>query len=209
MTNPPNTTQLKESPPFTYGRLWLPKAPVWFVLIAGICLLLTRPLAAEQSGFDENQIKSIFIYNLTYFVFWDMKRLGPPSTPFRILNLGDQTMQHSLEKAVQGESVQNHHLHVDSVPMHPLHAYQIIFVPSNKTFRTKQLLQEIHGHQTLLVGESIDFLEKGGMIAFIRNGKKINIYLNMNALIKANILISSKLYRVSIPFNNDKENTSW
>jgi dihydroxyacid dehydratase/phosphogluconate dehydratase len=52
-------------------------------------------------------------------------------------------------------------------------------------------------------------LEKGGMIALIRHGNRIKIHFNRNALIKANIHISSKLYRIGISFNNDQEKTSW
>ncbi len=181
-------------PPYTARR----GKVAWSLLIPLLCLLLgSGPLSSPQQSWKEDQIKAVFVYNLTFFVFWKKDILGPENQPFRILNLGNEIMETVLEKAVTGESIMGHAISVDHIPLHALADYQIIFIPKNMTTRTSSILSANLGSQTLLVGETLPFLAAGGMISFVRTDTRIQIYINKKSLEQAGIQISSKLQQIS------------
>ncbi|MGS0536291.1 YfiR family protein [Pseudoalteromonas sp. SaAl2] len=50
---------------------------------------------------------------------------------------------------------------------------------------------------TLTVGESISFLEKGGIAALIQEGNKIRLYINKQQLLRSSFKMQSRLLAVS------------
>lgn len=50
---------------------------------------------------------------------------------------------------------------------------------------------------TLTVGESINFLEKGGVVSLIQEGNKIRLYINRQQLLRSNFKVQSRLLAVS------------
>lgn len=50
---------------------------------------------------------------------------------------------------------------------------------------------------TLTVGESISFLEKGGIAALIQEGNKIRLYINKQQLLRSSFKVQSRLLAVS------------
>ncbi|BDF95139.1 MULTISPECIES: YfiR family protein [Pseudoalteromonas] len=50
---------------------------------------------------------------------------------------------------------------------------------------------------TLTVGESINFLEKGGVISLIQEGNKIRLYINKQQLLRSSFKVQSRLLAVS------------
>ena len=162
-------------------------------------LLCPCSLTARQDAWNEHQIKAVFVYNLTFFVFWNKTDLGTLSTPFRILNLGNEEMETVLETVVKKESILGHAISAEHTPLHSLSEYRIIFVPETMTRRTAHILSQTRESKTLLVGETMEFLEQGGMISFICTGHKIKTYINQDALRRADIRISAKLYQISHP----------
>ena len=50
---------------------------------------------------------------------------------------------------------------------------------------------------TLTVGESINFLEKGGVVSLIQEGNKIRLYINRQQLLHSSFKVQSRLIAVS------------
>jgi len=50
---------------------------------------------------------------------------------------------------------------------------------------------------TLTVGESINFLEKGGIAALVQEGNRIRLYINKQQLMSSNFKVQSRLLAVS------------
>ena len=50
---------------------------------------------------------------------------------------------------------------------------------------------------TLTVGESINFLEKGGVVSLIQEGNKIRLYINRQQLLRCSFKVQSRLLAVS------------
>ena len=50
---------------------------------------------------------------------------------------------------------------------------------------------------TLTVGESINFLEKGGIASLVQEGNKIRLYINKQQLLRSNLKVQSRLLAVS------------
>ncbi|MDD2218542.1 MAG: YfiR family protein [Desulfoplanes sp.] len=178
---------------------------LWATLFGLYIIFFPGSLSAHKTTWDDTQIKAAFVYNLTYFIFWDQKDLGDLSQPFHILALGNDDMGDILKKITSHEAVMGHSITVENTPLRPLHEYPIIFVSDNMTSRTRQLQTELHGCHTLLIGENMQFLEQGGMISFICIKKKVKIYYNQRALHAADIHVSAKLYQIAIPLQDAGE----
>ncbi|MBB1303422.1 MULTISPECIES: YfiR family protein [Pseudoalteromonas] len=50
---------------------------------------------------------------------------------------------------------------------------------------------------TLTVGESISFLEKGGVVSLVQEGNKIRLYINKQQLLRSSFKVQSRLLAVS------------
>ena len=173
-------------------------ALLWATILSLWLLFFPCSLSAHTTTWDDTQVKAAFIYNLTFFIFWEQKDLGEISQPFRILVIGDENMGNTLKQITSHESVLGHRMTVENTPLRALSQYRIIFVPDSMTSRTKQLLTDIRDGHTLLIGENKQFLEQGGMISFIRTKNRVKIYYNRQALQAAHLQVSAKLYQVAI-----------
>lgn len=59
-------------------------------------------------------------------------------------------------------------------------------------------LDAVHGHGILTIGDSYEFIEKGGCMSIQRHGKKLKFSINTNALKTANIRASSKILALAV-----------
>jgi hypothetical protein len=55
------------------------------------------------------------------------------------------------------------------------------------------LLSKLRGLNVLIVGESDDFLDAGGMINLVRRGRQITLEVNIDSIRAAQLKVSSKL----------------
>jgi hypothetical protein len=73
----------------------------------------------------------------------------------------------------------------------------ILFISSAEQQRAPSLLAKLRDTSILTVGESDDFLERGGIINLARRDQKIALEVNLVAANTAGIQISSKLLKVA------------
>jgi len=70
---------------------------------------------------------------------------------------------------------------------------QILFIGAAEWRRTRALLDAVKGPGVLTVGETGDFTDLGGMIAFRLDGPRVRIKVDLQAAERARLRISSKL----------------
>ncbi len=74
---------------------------------------------------------------------------------------------------------------------------QLIFVPGGNTERIDQAVRASAQHPILTVGESPDFLRRGGMIAFVIDGGRVRFDINQTAAAAHGLTLSSRLLQVA------------
>ena len=96
-------------------------------------------------------------------------------------------------KTVNGRAVLIKHFREDE----DLKSCQIVFVSSSEKKRAAQILEKLGRANVLTVGEGDAFIEAGGMIAFVVEGNKVRLVMNLEAASEARLKISAKVIAVA------------
>lgn len=174
--------------------------------------LLAGPWAwafAAPDGDDENpagmeyQIKAAFLFHFAQFVDWPARKFTEPDSPLIIGIVGADPFGGLLEEAVQDKQILDHTVvvrHIDS--MQELRKCHIIFVCRSEADRLAPILAEVRGDNVLTVGETDQFISRGGMINFVMVGDTVRFQINDSAARHAGLKISSKLSSLALPLNH-------
>lgn len=166
-------------------------------LLSVLLLLGTSlQLCAQEPGpaFDEYQVKAAFLYNFAKFVVWPQGSFASPTDPIVICIVGQNPFGSGLDDMVQGKKVGDRGFAVRRFP-DTLQAgqCQILFIGAAEWKRTRSLLDAVRSPGVLTVGETDDFTELGGIIAFRLDGPRVRIRVDLHAADHAKLRISSKL----------------
>ena len=169
------------------GALFL----VWF-MVEG-----EGPRAMAQAGYDEKDIKAVFLCRFAQYVTWPATAFKDDTTPITIGILGDDPFGKRIEEAIAGEKAQNRKLEVKrSNQVEDLRTCHILFVSSSEKGRLPDLLKDIQTKGTLIVGDMEGFVRMGGMISFKPKDGKVKFDINEKAAKRAGLKISSQLLRL-------------
>jgi hypothetical protein len=150
--------------------------------------------AAEQPSL-EYQVKSAFLLNFTKFIEWPESAFGAPDAALTICILGEDPFGPSLDRIVEGETVNNHRLSVQRVRRLPLPSCHMLFIGREEKDVARLLSGVPSG--VLTVGEGDRFLREGGMIGFVIDNRRVRFDVNLPAAANAGLQVSSKLLNVA------------
>ena len=165
-------------------------------VVCGLLLLAALDVSAQTAPSKEYQIKAVFLFNFAQFVEWPPAAFADGNSPIVIGVLGDNPFGTYLDETVRDEKVGNRPLEV--------HRYQradeirtchILFISRSEANRLDQILAGLRDRGILVVGDTEDFVQRGGMIQLASSQSKIRLRINEGAAKTANFTISSKLLR--------------
>jgi hypothetical protein len=155
-------------------------------------------MSAQAAPFQEYQVKAVFLFNFAQFVEWPPAAFASADAPLVIGVLGENPFGAFLDETVRSErvgtrplAIQRYH-HVDEID-----GCAILFISRSEADRVEQILDVLQGRPILIVGDSHDFTQRGGMIRFATVQHKIRLFINVAAAQAANLTISSKLLRAA------------
>ena len=161
-------------------------------------VLVALSAKAQAESADEYSIKAAYLYNFAKFVEWPGEA-GSPGTPLVITVFGMDDFGAVLRQTVQGETVNGRAISVRSVSrVEDLRSCQILFIGSSNQNRLAEVLRATEGASILTVGETDEFIQLGGVIAFVAEGNKIRFEINLVAARRNRLTISAKLLRVAV-----------
>jgi len=171
-----------------------------FVLLTMLPLLVVLLGATfyHQAGaaFKPDQIKAAYLYNLPNFVRWQNRH---DDGPFVVAIIGSSQIATYLKLLTKGETIMGRPIEVrffeDSKD---LKEAQMVFVSNSveDAIGPKQLTK-MASQGILTVGESLEFLKKGGMVGLVTNGNRIGIAINDSMAKLADISFNSKILKVA------------
>jgi len=176
------------------------------VFIAAIAVVVMSAQSAQPPISREYQIKAVFIFNFTRFVDWPPSAFPNASAPLVIGVLGENRFGSYLSETVADERVGGHPVLIQYYD-HPeeIQNCHILFIALPDPQKAEQVISAIKGKSMLTIGESPDFLKRGGMIKFFKRKKNIRFEINPAAAKSANLILSSKLLRVADIFDPSKK----
>ena len=176
-----------------------PKRILCRLLAVAVVWIAGTPLSiAEEPQASEYQVKAAFIINFPKYVDWPAEAFAQTNSPIVIAVLGETKVSGEIQKLIAGRTVNGREIVLkrlasgeESVVCH------ILFVPEAEQQRSPNLLAKVRDSGVLTVGESEDFLERGGTINLALRGGKIALQVSLLAADKARIKIGSKLLGVA------------
>lgn len=157
-------------------------------------LVVAIALGAVVSGQGvplEYQVKAAYLFNFLQFVEWPQDAAEGPlvmcvarPNPF-----GDH-----LADTLRGESVGGRRIDVRVIG-DPDGTCDVLFIPREAS--ADPYLQSARSTPTLTIGEAPGFLQRGGLINFIREGANVRFEIDEAAARRAGLRISSRLLRLA------------
>ena len=165
------------------------------VLTAGACLFSMR--AAEATAL-EYKVKAGYLFNFAKYVEWPASAFPAADSPFIIAVLDGTEAGPVLEQVLGGKNVNGHPVQVKTVSAANLPKDAHILLVTRTADKTPEEIREALGTApTLMVGETDQFAERGGAIAFVRDEESVRLTLCLEHASRNGLKISAKLSNVA------------
>lgn len=160
---------------------------------------------AATSSPSEYEVKAAYIYNFVKFINWDTESLGDSTSAIIIGILGDDPFGSVLDETVAGKTVKGHPIEIKRLQEpdfpNPIH---VLFISESERNYLPWILKHAQLQQHVLtVSEMPGFIENGGMINLFMEGKTVRFEINIDAVNKADIKLSSKLLKLARIVTNE------
>jgi hypothetical protein len=161
------------------------------VLWTLVCFLFAPVLWADDSSV-EYKVRAGYLYNFTKFITWPVD----DAKTFNLCILGNDPFVELIDP-IEKLSVLERSIKVfrfDSFGSmdKETHCHILYISPS-----IKETLLVQNFESTLVVGESEQFIEQGGMIGFVNRQGKIKLQINLKAITQSGLKVSAKLLEVA------------
>ncbi len=164
----------------------------------GVLLSPCIARAADSSGVLEYKVKGGYLLNFARFIEWPAGTFPSADSPFIIDILDGGEALPVLQALLIGKKVDTHPVQVRAVQVGQLRKDAHILLATRAGGKSPEELKSVlGGAATLLVGETEQFAEQGGMVGFTREDESIRLSLNLERATEVGLKISSKLCSVA------------
>jgi prepilin-type processing-associated H-X9-DG protein len=164
------------------SRWWIGAALT--VLLAGF---------AAGAADPEDELKAATVLTFVRHTVWLQ---GDPAGPITIRVMGRPSMIHTLQRTLDGKVANNRAIRiVDARASAELSSCHVLYVATDDNNQVRQTLAGARGSHTLTIGETGRFLEDGGAVNLLFVDGHMSFEVNVEALDRAGVSISSTLLR--------------
>ena len=177
------------------GWTWLRRCLAVLVLLLPAAVGTLR--AADASSLQEHELKALYLFNFTKYVEWP-EPAGTGTNGFLVGVVGAPEVEASLIEATRGKDVGGKPVVVRRFePGADLTGCRMVYVGLTDRGQADRVLEELRDRSVLTVGEGEVFLDRGGMIGFVRKDKKIRLFVGLETARRSGLRISAKLLAVA------------
>ena len=170
----------------------------WLPAIASLLLSIfaTAAEAATVSQPSQSDVEAAYLFDFGKFVRWPA---GADQGPMSICVAAPPSFSAGVEKVVANENINGRTLDVRRISRtEDASNCAILFIDATQREQADQLLQAVADKPTLTVSDIPDFLKRGGMIQFRLAAKRVRFSINLDAVNRARLVISSELLKVAM-----------
>ncbi len=151
--------------------------------------------AAEPAGYD---VKAAYLLNFGRFLRLDGDPSSPRRATFDICVLGHDYMGHLLDDIAANQMIDNRAVRVLRVgDAYAARDCNIVFISPDEGDGIPLDLDAIGKADVLTASDAPDFLKYGGMIQFVTEDNRVRFAVNLDAVNRTHIVLSSELLRVA------------
>ena len=178
-----------------FRRSWLwPGIALLGAMAAGATVPASARAAADKPSLDD--VEAAYLYNFGKFVRWPV---SANTGPLLICVAGKPPFGDAVGRLVAGERIGDRPLDVRTLDRaQAVIGCSILFVGTAERPRLDGFLAAADGKPILTVGDSADFLSRGGMIQFVYQEDHVRFSVNLNAANRSALGLSSELLKVAV-----------
>lgn len=155
------------------------------------------PWVSKAQTAEQQQVISVLTLNLARFTEWPEQGIASVHDEINLCVLGGNIVQQSFE-LVDQSLVNNRRLQVVNMSrLRNIEQCQILYISELEHNKLLQLLLELEQKPVLTVGENIEFVRSGGMVGFENIAGKIHLNINLKALKRAGLVVSSRILKLA------------
>jgi hypothetical protein len=153
-----------------------------------------RSAAGDAGSPTEYELKGAFLLNFARFIEWPAEAFPSDKTAFSICVFGADPFGAALDDIARGKTINNRELIIRrSNKPAEVKTCQLLFVGDADTKRLPELLENLKGTSVLVIGEIDGFAQRGGGMQFFMENGKVRFLVNVDAVQRAGLKVSSKL----------------
>lgn len=159
-----------------------------------LSLAAATPTRAQANPSVEYQVKAAFLFNFAKFVEWPSDAFPSDKSPITLCVFKHDPFGTTLDEVTRGKTINNREVLARRINELPdLKSCQLVFVSSVEDNRLSEVLSSLKGTSAIVVGEGETFAERGGGIQFFLEANKLRFAVNVDAVHRARLAVSSKL----------------
>ncbi|WP_263419167.1 YfiR family protein [Terriglobus albidus] len=167
---------------------------IWIGVLGWLSLTPLRAVTVDAPGYDEYQLKAAFLFHFAQLTTWPASAFPSGDESFVICTVNGDPFDGSLEKTIGSKKVQGHSIKVAHVQRAAeAHSCQMVFIPALQRGEMSAMVNDLGNLPILTVGDDESFTQYGGMIAFRRENDRLRFDVNLGAITKSNLNVSSML----------------
>ena len=152
---------------------------------------------------EEYQVKSVFLFNFAKFIKWPNTVFSDSQAPFYICIIGEDPFKQAIDITIENESIRGHSVLIERLDnVENSESCQILFISQSEENNLASIFKYLQQFPVLTVSDMDSFAEQGGMIQFVKLGKKIRLLINPEKAKAAGLQISANLLRVAKIFHS-------
>ena len=160
-------------------------------------LLAAQGLWAQSPKPTDYDVKAVYLYNFGRFVDWPASVIAK-SDSFNVCVLGQDPFGPALDATLAGETIGGKSVAAKRISNPPEAVRcQIVFISSVEDSRFNKIIEALDREAVLTVSDMPQFSQRGGMIQFVLEGKKVRFEVNLTAVHHAGLTLSSELLKVA------------
>jgi len=166
--------------------------------VATFIALLAAALPAQSVKPTDYDVKAAYLFNFGHFVEWPANASVSRSDSFVVCVLGQDPFGAVLDATLAGESIAGKKVTAKriSTPEESANC-QILFLSAAEELRLQKIIGALNEQPVLTVSDMPHFSQRGGMIQFVLDGKKVRFEVNLSAVHHAGLSLSSELLKVA------------
>jgi len=162
-------------------------------------LLCSGPIDAQKKPSDQ-EVEATYLLNFGKF----MRHVEgySPRPSFDICILGRDTIGRMIDEIAATESIDHHPVRVPRLAdVTGAKSCEIVFISIDEAERLREDMAILAGSNVLTVSDMPGFLDRGGMIQFMPIESRMRFAVNLTALNRSHLSLSSELLKVAASVN--------
>ncbi len=163
-------------------------------IVAAFAMAVCAVSASAAQGFDEYEVKAVFLLNFAKYVEWPSGTFPSPTSPLTICVVGSDPFGAQLETAIGGKSANGRPIALRRVgPGEPADMCHVAFLSPLEGQRTLALPRDLEHGPVLLVSDAPGVVAQGGAIALVLEHQRVRFTVNVGEAERRGLRIRAKL----------------